>query len=78
MKTKIYLLQEHTLNGWKLFKRDKAVWTDLNALHAFIATLLNVQYPDIRRYEDGIWKAYGGQGIQYKIIEATVNERQQL
>ena len=73
MKTKIYILQEHTLSGWKLFNRDKAVWTDLNALHAFIANLLNVEYPDIRPYEDGVWKAYGRNDVQYKIIEVAVN-----
>jgi hypothetical protein len=73
MKTKIYILQEHTLAGWELFKHDKAVWNDLNVLHAFIANLLNVEYPDIRPYEDGVWKAYGRHNIQYKIIEASVN-----
>jgi len=73
MKTTIYILQEHTLAGWELFKRDKAVWTDLNALHAFIANLLTVEYPDIRQDEDGVWKAYGRHGIQYKIIEAALN-----
>ena len=73
MKTKIYILQEHTLAGWELFKHDKAVWSDLNALHGFIANLLNVEYPDIRQYEDTVWKAYGRNDVQYKIIEVPVN-----
>lgn len=49
----------------------------LNALHAFIAVLQDVEYIDVRRCDfDAVWLVVGSQGPEFKIIEAPLNGSQ--
>lgn len=74
MKDHIYILQKQTHRGWEPYAPDKAVWRDLNALHAFIATIQDVSYIDVRRCDfDSIWLVYGGKGPEFKITRSPLN-----
>lgn len=74
MKETIYMLQQRTHRGWQPYAPDKSFWKDLNALHAFIATVQDVLHIDVRRCDfDAVWLVYGSKGPEFKIIQATLN-----
>ena len=76
---KIYILQEYDITmrmGSHAFnvEWDKMVWSDLNALHAFLASMFDAEYPlDIRRDCSNAWDVYTPDGKQYRIIETQLN-----
>lgn len=77
MKETVYILQQRTHHGWEPYAPEKSVWKDLNALHAFIAVLQDVEYIDVRRCDfDAVWLVVGSQGPEFKIIEAPLNGSQ--
>ena len=77
MKDHIYILQQRTHRGWQPYAPEKSVWKDLNALHAFIANVQDVESIDVRRCDfDAIWLVIGSQGPEFKIIEAPLNGTQ--
>ena len=77
MKETVYILQQRTHHGWEPYAPEKSVWKDLNALHAFIAVLQDVEYIDVRRCDfDAVWLVVGSQGPEFKIIEPPLNGSQ--
>jgi hypothetical protein len=77
VKETVYILQQRTHHGWEPYAPEKSVWKDLNALHAFIAVLQDVEYIDVRRCDfDAVWLVVGSQGPEFKIIEAPLNGSQ--
>lgn len=76
---KVYILQEYGAAGCQNWEYDKMIWGDINALHAYISVLQDVETIDVRPNACNSWDVFDVHGQKaFHIIETKLNPTYRL